>query len=68
MEAASIALTCASHDVPFIAIKDISNNELLRTSDDEFVEETAGQLGLRAASFVLAMLQNRVPHSEAHGQ
>jgi Phosphorylase superfamily len=32
MEAAAIALTCASHDVPFLTIKDISNNEQLRMS------------------------------------
>jgi nucleoside phosphorylase len=58
MEAAAIALTCASHDIPCIAIKDISNNELLRTTGDEFASETAGQLGRRAAALVLAILQS----------
>src|SRR5205085_6623667 len=27
MEAGAIALICASHDVPFLTVKDISNNE-----------------------------------------
>ena len=50
MEAAAIALTCLTHDVPFLAVKDISNNELLRTTDHLFETETTGQLGRRAAA------------------
>lgn len=58
MEAAAIALTCASHDVPFLTIKDISNNELLRTTDAaHFGAETAGQLGRRAAALTLETLR-----------
>jgi adenosylhomocysteine nucleosidase len=53
MEAAAIALTCASHDVPFLTIKDISNNELLRMTDERFDAETEGQLGRRAAMLTL---------------
>jgi adenosylhomocysteine nucleosidase len=58
MEAAAIALVCASHDVPFLTVKDISNNELLRlTSGDDFDIETAGQLGKRAAVVVRELLR-----------
>jgi adenosylhomocysteine nucleosidase len=61
MEAAAIALTCASHDVPFLTIKDISNNELLRTTDvTTFATETTGQLGRRAAALTLATLYELV--------
>ncbi len=58
MEAAAIALTCASHDTPFLTIKDISNNELLRTTEPgAFAGETAGQLGRRAAVLTLWTLR-----------
>jgi len=57
MEAAAIALTCASHGVPFLAVKDISNNELLRVTTEEWSAETEGQLGRRAAALVLAVLR-----------
>jgi nucleoside phosphorylase len=53
MEAAAIALTCATHDIPFLTIKDISNNELLRVTGDDFLLETEGQLGRRAARLLL---------------
>jgi adenosylhomocysteine nucleosidase len=60
MEAAAIAMTCASHDVPFLTVKDISNNELVETSDstDAWLELTAGQLGRRAGNVVLALLRD----------
>ncbi len=52
-----LALVCASHDLPFLSVKDISNNELLRlTSGDDFDIETAGQLGKRAAVVVRELL------------
>ncbi len=58
MEATAIALICASHDIPFLTIKDISNNELLQTTDDQhFITETTKQIGLRAATFTLAILR-----------
>ncbi len=54
-----MALTCASHDTPFLSIKDISNNELLRPTDStSFGEETLGQLGRRAARLVLATMRD----------
>jgi nucleoside phosphorylase len=60
MEAAAIAMTCASHDVPFLTVKDISNNELVETSIDgpEWLELTAGQLGRRAGAVVLGILRD----------
>lgn len=60
MEAAAIALICASHDVPFLSIKDISNNELLRTTDEHFFIETEGQLGRRASALTLALLNDYI--------
>jgi adenosylhomocysteine nucleosidase len=57
MEAAAIALTCASHEVPFLTIKDISNNELVRQTDATFATETVGQLGRRAALLALATIR-----------
>lgn len=58
MEAAAIAIVCARHAVPFLTLKDISNNELLRASDfTTFQEQTAGQLGRRAAALTLATLR-----------
>jgi len=58
MEAAAIAVTCSSHGVPFLTIKDISNNELLRTTDSALFDvETEGQLGRRAAALTLATLR-----------
>ena len=47
MEAAAIALTCASHGVPFLAIKDISNNELLKV--DRLRRVRRAGAGTRAA-------------------
>ena len=58
MEAGAIALTGAIHDVPFLAIKGVSNNELLRlTRRDTFRAETEGELGKRAAGLILATIQ-----------
>jgi adenosylhomocysteine nucleosidase len=63
MEAGAIALVCAGHDLPFLSIKDISNNELLRlTSGDGFDIETSGQLGKRAAVVVREMLREVAEH------
>jgi hypothetical protein len=38
-----------SPDIPFLTIKDISNNELLRLTGDDVLVGTDGQLGRRAA-------------------
>lgn len=60
MEAAAIAMTCASHDVPFLSVKDISNNELVETSIEgpEWLTLTAGQLGRRAGNVVLGIMRD----------
>jgi len=60
MEAAAIALTCATHDVPFLSIKDISNNELLLATESgtAVVALAWGEVGRRAAALVLALLRD----------
>lgn len=60
MEAAAIALICASHDVPFLAIKDISNNELLKVTDSVAFDALTPELGRRAAALTLATLRELV--------
>jgi adenosylhomocysteine nucleosidase len=60
MEAAAVGLVCASQHVPFLTIKDISNNELLRAtqSGTALLDEIgAGQLARRAAAFTLAVIR-----------
>ena len=60
MEAAAIGLVCASHDVPFLTIKDISNNELLRatSSGTALLDEIgSGQIARRAAALTLAVIR-----------
>jgi adenosylhomocysteine nucleosidase len=75
MEAAAIAMTCASHDVPFLTIKDISNNELLKVTESgtALVEMAAAELGRRASAVVLGLLHDLAatpipPGSEATEQ
>ena len=60
MEAGAIAMVCASHDVPFLTVKDISNNELLRGTDAgaDFLGLYANQLGRRASAVVLGLLRD----------
>ena len=63
MEAAAIALTCASHDVPFLAVKDIANNELIQptsSSADIADEAWLSQLGRRAAAFALEIMHDLI--------
>jgi len=52
MEAAAIATICALHDVPFLTIKDISNNELLQMTifDPEGTHLPEAEVGRRAAA------------------
>ena len=59
MEAGAIALVCASHDVPFLSVKDISNNERLKTTDGgaELLAQFREQLGRRAGAVVLGILR-----------
>ena len=60
MEAAAIGLVCHSQGVPFLSVKDVSNNELLRPTHsgaamlDELGRE---QVARRAAAFSLAVLE-----------
>ncbi len=65
MEAAAIALTCASHDIPFLSLKDISNNELLRVTDSVSFQALGPQLGRRAAMLMLATLREIVDAEKA---
>lgn len=61
MEAVAIGRICQLHRVPFLAIKDISNNEYYRSSDIESFEDfPVAEVGKRAA-FVLAGLIQRLP-------
>ena len=55
MEAAAIAQVCARHDVPFLTVKDISNNEYHALSDLEGDIEVlpAAEIGRRAAELLL---------------
>jgi adenosylhomocysteine nucleosidase len=60
MEAAAIGLVCASQHVPFLTIKDISNNELLRStlSGRAMLDEIGvAQIARRAAAFSLAVVR-----------
>ena len=61
MEAAAIAQVCTLHDIPFLPIKDISNNEFLRESTFAAGSGTfdllEGELGKRAAAFLFALLR-----------
>lgn len=60
MEAAAIAQLCTFHDVPFLTVKDISNNEFHTVSTfDEGGTFTAleRELGKRAGSLLFAILE-----------
>jgi adenosylhomocysteine nucleosidase len=61
MEAAAVALVCAANAIPFLTVKDISNNELLRatTGGQAMLDELgAEQLARRAAAFTLAIVRS----------
>jgi nucleoside phosphorylase len=59
MEAAAIAQIAGLHGVPFLTIKDISNNEFLDATD--FSDEGAGllesEVGRRAAELTRRVLE-----------
>lgn len=73
MEAAAIAQICALHGVPFLTIKDISNNEYLAATDitGGFTDFPTAEVGRRAADLVyriltmLADATERAPRQEA---
>lgn len=52
MEAGAVATICALHEVPFLTIKDISNNELLQATvfDPEMAHLPEAEVGRRAAT------------------
>jgi adenosylhomocysteine nucleosidase len=59
MEAAAIAQVCALHGVPFLTIKDISNNELLEATVFEGTtsELPSEELGMRSATVVVRVIE-----------
>jgi nucleoside phosphorylase len=72
MEAAAIAQVCAIHDLPFLTVKDISNNEFRAVST--FGEEGTfkileAELGKRAAAFLFALIERlaAMPDERAAG-
>ena len=59
MEAAAIGQVCALHGVPFLTIKDISNNEYHAATDiaGGFPDFPTAEVGKRAAALVLRVLE-----------
>lgn len=65
MEAAAIAQVCTLHQVPFLTIKDISNNEFHAVSDlTAFADFPADEVGKRASSLLLRVVEHLGPASE----
>lgn len=57
MEAAAIAQICAAHGLPFLTIKDISNNEYHNASDlERFSDFPTAEVGKRAAALMAAVI------------
>jgi nucleoside phosphorylase len=59
MEAAAIAQVCARHGVPFMTVKDISNNEFHALTDLEgdISVLSAEEIGRRAADLLLRTIE-----------
>lgn len=58
MEAAAVAQVCARHGVPFLGIKDISNNEYHAASDlDGFGDFPIAEVGKRAAALTVRVIE-----------
>lgn len=64
MEAAAIAQVSARHAVPFLSIKDISNNEIHVASDlaGGFVDFPTAEVGKRAAALTVRLLARLAGH------
>ena len=62
METAAIAQVCAMHGVPFLTIKDISNNEYLATTDiaGGFVGFPEAEVGRRAAALLARVVERGI--------
>ena len=59
MEAAAIAHVAAIHDIPFLSIKDISNNEFHEATDlDAFTDFPIGEAGRRAAALLTTTIKH----------
>lgn len=61
MEAAAIGQVCQRFGVPFLSVKDISNNELHAYTElggDELLEEVEDELGKRASLVIKALIEN----------
>ncbi len=70
MEAAAIAQLCLLHGLPFLTVKDISNNEFHTIStfgDGGTFDALHAELGKRAGSFLFALLE-RLAASEGQGE
>ncbi len=66
MEAAAIAQVCTLHQVPFLTIKDISNNEFHAVSDlTAFADFPTEEAGKRAATLLLRVVEQMGPDQEA---
>lgn len=59
MEAAAIAHVCARHKVPFMTVKDISNNEFYVASElsDQSEVLPAAEVGRRSADLILRLIE-----------
>jgi adenosylhomocysteine nucleosidase len=58
MEAAAVGQICAMHGVPFLTVKDISNNEFHRASNlQEFDDFPRAEVGKRAAGLIYRVLE-----------
>ena len=58
MEAAAIAHVAAIHGVPFLSVKDISNNEFHESTDlDAFTDFPIGEVGKRAAALLTVTIE-----------
>jgi nucleoside phosphorylase len=59
MEAAAIAHVCARHHVPFMTVKDVSNNEFYVASElsDQGEVLPAAEVGRRSAELILRLIE-----------
>jgi adenosylhomocysteine nucleosidase len=70
MEAAAIAHVCARHRVPFMTVKDVSNNEFYAFSDlaDQSEVLPAAEVGRRSADLILRTIERIGADPEAIGR
>ena len=59
MEAAAVAQVCAFHSVPFLTVKDVSNNEFHAATDitGGFTNFPRAEAGRRAAALILRLIE-----------